>query len=1110
MGRAMRTAKATWNRSRTAGLVLLVLVAQLLPATASGREQAAMHFDRLSVTEGLSQNTVTAIVQDQTGFMWFATESGLDRYDGLAFKNYRTERGNPNSLSSEFIRNLDLAEDGSLWLATDGGGISRWNPEADSFTTYRHDPENAASLSTDHIRTVLADSRGFVWVGTRDSGLDRLDLATGEFTHFVHLADDANTLSNDAIYALARDNDGNLWIGTGDGLNRLEIETDEITRYRNSPDDPSGLGDTPVSSLLIDHDGTLWVGTPRSGLHSFSTESMEFKHYVHSDSDPLSLSSNRVEVIFEDDKHHLWIGTDNGLNLMDVERGTFATYRNDPTDTASLSNDFVFSIFQDRGGMLWVGTNTGGLNKWNPRSWSFGHFQPSVGDDENSFSNRTVTSFAEDPDGNVWVGTFGGGINIMDRSDGSVRQLRHDPGNPEGLSDDRVMALLADRSGQIWAGTMTGGLNRIDPQSGTARVYQHDPSEPSSIAANGVMSLLEDSEGTIWVGTFGGGVSRLDNLAGVFTNFGHDPADDATLSSPRATSIVQDTNGTIWVGTDGGGLNKLESASGTWRQLRHDPDDPASLSSNTVYALHVDNSGNLWVGTRTGLDRLTGSTDATETPRFQNISTRHGLADNAVYGIKPDSAGNLWLSTNHGLTSYNIESGNVRNFHESQGLQGEEFNFGASYANRDGRLFFGGSNGFNAFDPAELEFNKRPPPVVFTSLSILNQPVSTDKPYELMRDIELDYTDDVVTFEISALDFAAPHENRYAYMLEGFDSAWVEAGAQRRITYTNLDGGDYVLRVKAANSDGVWNEDGISMLLSKAYPPWQTWWAYTLYAAVIALAAFSVWNRQQKRLLREAEYSHRLEQEVRDRTKELKNRNADLKDANIKLVEASTTDPLTGLRNRRYLFEQIAKDVDLVLRHYRDGTETMKPGGNNDLLFLMVDLDHFKPVNDSCGHEAGDEMLLQVRDVLLDACRLSDDIIRWGGDEFLVVARETNRKHAATLAERIRASLSQRVFSLGNGQVARTSASIGFASYPFIKDQPDILTWEEVLGIADAAMYEAKQKRNAWLGIEGISWSNSGTDLYRAIKDDPGQLAEDGVIRAIESIEETTEKLVND
>lgn len=1081
------------------------LLTLLVSLSASGFEQTAMHFDRLSVTEGLSQNTVTAIAQDQTGFMWFATERGLDRYDGFTFKNYRTERGNPNSLASEFIRDLNLAEDGSLWLATDGGGVSHWKPETDSFTTYRHDPQNATSLSSDRIRTLLADSNGSVWVGTRNSGLDRLDIATGEVTHFLHVPGDTGTLSNNDIYALALDADGMLWIGTGEGLNRLDVASGEITRFQGDKGDPSRLGDTPVSSLLIDHEGTLWAGTSGGGLHSFSAETNSFEHFIHDGGDPFSLSSNRVEVIFEDDMHRIWIGTDKGLNLMGAESGKFVTYKNDPTNAASLSNDFVFSIFQDRGGVLWVSTNTGGLNKWNPRSWSFGHIRPPVGGDGSDFSNPNVTSFTEDPAGNVWVGTFGGGINVMDRYDGSVRQLRRDSKNPEGLSGDRVMALLTDRDGQIWAGTMTGGLNRIDPETRTVHTFRHDPSDETSIAADGVMSLFEDRAGALWVGTFGGGVSRLDPGTDHFVNYRHDPADDKTLSSPRATSIVEDIDGVIWVGTDGGGLNRLDRANGAWQHFVHDDDDPASLSADTVYALHVDAGGTLWIGTRAGLNQFTVDGIASADAQIGDVSALESLTNDAVYSIQSDATRDLWLGTARGLTRFSPGTGGVRSFHESQGLQGEEFNFGASYANASGQLFFGGSNGFNAFNPAELEFNQQPPPVVLTSLSILNKPVSTARPYERIETIDLGYSDDVVTFGISALDFSAPHKNRYSYQLVGFDDAWVDAGKERRITYTNLDGGNYTFRVRAANGDGYWNTEGISIPLHVALPPWQTWWAYTLYMMAVLMVALGFVRRQQQKLRRESEYSRRLEQEVRERTEELKNRNVDLKDANARLSVASTSDPLTGLKNRRFLFEQVSKDIDIVLRHYRDGTETLKPSGNNDLLFLMVDLDNFKPVNDSCGHEAGDKLLLQIRDVLLEACRSSDDVIRWGGDEFLVVARDTNRKYAATLAERIRSNLSQRVFAIGNGQVARSTASIGYASFPFIKEQPDLLQWEEVLGVADAAMYEAKKKRNAWLGIEGIAWDGSGNDLYRAIKSDPGKLAENGVLRSIESVDDAAE-----
>ncbi|MGI9272234.1 MAG: two-component regulator propeller domain-containing protein [Woeseiaceae bacterium] len=1081
--------------------VITAILMLFIVSTASGFENNAMRFDRLSSDDGLSQSSVMAVQQDKTGFMWFATENGLDRYDGFTFQNYRNLRGQEDSLSDNFARDLDVASDGSLWIATDGGGVSRWIPDSDRFVSWRHNPGDTSSLATDRIRTVLTDPRGYVWIGTRDSGLDRLEISSGHITHFAHVADDANSISNNEVYSLALGVDGVLWIGTKAGLNRLDPDSGRITRFVNDPDDASSLSGDDVRSLLVDHEGMLWIGTSKNGLSRFDSSSNSFKHFSHSADDYRSITSNRIQVIFEDNEQRLWVGSNRGLNLLNRDTGDFLNYRNDPKDAFSLSSDDIFSIFQDRGGILWVGTRNNGLNKWNPRSWSFGHYKPSTMLKDASFSPN-VMSFAEDSSGRLWVAAFGGGLNIMDREGGSITQIRNDPEVAGSLSDNRVMVLTAARDGKIWAGTMTDGLNRIDPKTGVVDTFRHDPSDESSLAADGVMSLYEDRAGVMWIGTYGGGVSRLDPGTDHFVNYNHDPADDKTLSSPRATSIVEDSYGQIWVGTDGGGLNLLDRKSGTWQHFVHDESDAASLSTNTVYALHADPDGGLWIGTRAGLNRLSSARTGASAARFEIFSARDSLSNDAVYSIERSSAGALWLGTSRGLVQFQPNSGKVRRFHASQGLQGDEFNFGASYASRSGELFFGGSNGFNAFNPANLQFNREPPPVVLTSLSVLNKPVSSGQPYELVENIDLNYKDDVVTFGISALDYSAPAENRYAYRLIGFNDEWVDAGNERRITYTNLDGGNYRLQVRAANGDGYWNNDGISIPLRVEFPPWKTWWAYTLYAAAMIIALLGFLRFQQKKLMREAEYSRRLEQEVRERTDELKNRNSDLKKVNEKLLMASTTDPLTGLRNRRYLFQQIVKDVDLVLRHYRDGTETLSPSGNNDLLFLMVDLDNFKPVNDSCGHEAGDELLLQIRDVLLEASRSSDDVIRWGGDEFLVVARDTNRKNAATLAERIRSSLSQRVFPIGNGQVARCTASIGYASFPFIKDQPELLQWEDVLGIADAAMYEAKQKRNAWMGIEGIDWYGTGDEFCRAIKASPGDLASEGYIQAVESVED--------
>lgn len=1093
-------------RSVSAAGIRFLLATLLLVAAQPGfaGETRAMRFDRLTVADGLSQSSVMAIAQDQAGFLWFATETGLNRYDGFDFRHYRHERGNPASLSADFVRDLDVAADGMLWIATDGGGVSAWSPETDTFKNYRSDPGDPASLASDSARTILADAEGAVWVGTRGAGLDRIDPATGRVRHFFHNPEDPESLSNNDVFALVIDNDGALWVGTKAGLNRFDHETGAFTRFTAAESGNGPLPDEHIRSLLVDSTGTLWVGTESAGLLRLDVVTGEFEQFTAADGHTHGLASNRIDAIFEDDRGRLWVGTDKGLNLKLSGSEDFHAYTADPNDPTSLSGNSIFSVYQDRAGLIWIGTRTGGVSKWNPRSWSFGHFKP-ASNDGRGFSNPNVTSFADGPDNAIWVGTFGGGVNLVSRDLNVIGQIRHDPDDSRSLSDDRVMALAADRQGNVWAGTMRGGLNEIGPDGRVRRIFTHDPSDPHSLAANGIMSLAFDSSGRLWAGTFGGGVSRLDTASGRFTNFRHDPADLATLSNPRATAVIEDRRGVVWVGTDGGGLSYLAAGAGAWQHLHHDAENPQSLSANTVYALHVDSRGRLWAGTRGGLDLVANWTLTTDGDARPLVNPVTSIPQTAIYGIESDFDGYLWLSTSQGLIRFSPETGNALRFRESHGLQGEEFNFGAAYAGADGTLYFGGSNGFNAFHPAELERNEVPPPIVVTSVSVMNEALDAAGPYELLQSIALGYADDVVTLDIAALDFTAPDANRFAYQLDGFDADWVDAGNQRRITYTNLDGGRYTLRVRAANSDGVWNEQGIEIPITVAQPPWKAWWAYLTYAAAIALTVFLTWRHHDQKLKREAQYSRRLEKEVSERTRQLNERNRALNDANTKLIEASTTDVLTGLRNRRYLFEQISKDVDLVLRHFRDGTETLRPDGNNDLLFLMVDLDNFKPVNDSCGHEAGDRLLVQIRDVLLDVCRRSDDIIRWGGDEFLIIARDTNRKFAAHLAERIRSALSSRVFPVGDGQVARITTSIGYASYPFLEDRPELLDWEEVLGIADAAMYEAKQKRNAWVGIEGIEWEGSGDELYRAIKSNPGQLADDGVIRAFESLDEVNQ-----
>ncbi len=1064
-------------------------------ATQSGKP---IRFEALSLDDGLSQSTVLSIHQDSAGFVWFGTEDGLNRYDGYEFVQYKQDRRDTNSLPNDYI--MALAEDatGDMWIGTDGGGLVHWGRESRQFAALRADPQSdALSLSGNAVRALAVGQDGVLWAGTLRNGLNQVDIASRRvMQQYRHTPGDPQTLSSDEVYAVHIDRLGRLWVGTNQGLNWLDPSTGQIRQYVFDPDNDQSLSDNRVRAIVEDSAGIFWIGT-RKGLNRLDPGTGEITRFVHDPNDPSSLSHDRVRTIFEDNYGRLWVGTARGLNLFHDGDGTFSIYRADPADQFSLPDSHIVQVRQDAAGILWIGTNSGGVAKWNPRAWSLGHYRlDALGGGEGS---RNVTSFAEDANGDLWVGSFGGGFGRLHMSgmpgDGVSA---FEPYTHDQLSDNRIMALLFDRQGQLWAGTLAGGLNRITRASepdgeDQVSVFKADDAKPHALGANGIMGLYEDHRGYIWAGTFGGGVSRFDPRTETFEVHRHDPQDEHSLSSMRATALLEDTEGTLWVGTDSGGLNYLERDGQQWAHLRHDPADVTSLSADTVYALHVDGDGTLWVGTRAGLDRMVRG------PRgvyFDNLSSADGLDNDVIYGIRPDERGNLWLSTNHGLSRYDPSTGQVKNYHREHGLQKGEFNFGAHFRTRAGKLAFGGANGFNLFDPRALDVNQSPPPVVLTAVSVLNTPVKTEQPLELFDSLTLGHRDDVVTFEFAALDFAAPIRNNYAYRLEGFDGEWVPAEGRRRVTYTNLDAGHYRFRVRASNSDGVWNNEALDVAVTVEPAPWRTWWAYLVYSVVGLFAVFMIMRVPHMRLRREEQYSARLETKVQERTEDLQRSNDELHLLNDRLQEASFTDPLTGLRNRRYLFEEVARDIALVTRE-----REAEPGADlQQLVFLMIDLDHFKPINDGHGHAAGDQLLIDISRALDGACRSSDFTIRWGGDEFLVAARRTTPEEAEALAQRICTTISQLTTQLENGAMARTSCSIGYASYPFVADGVELLNWEQVLGVADRAMYAAKDMRNAYVGFEASSSKLHGDELYSAIQEDPEALIERGLIRCRSSV----------
>ena len=788
----------------------------------------------LSLDDGLSQSIVEAIHQDRRGFLWFATEDGLNRWDGYRFTVFRNDPADARTLSYNDLK--ALAEDGAgaLWVGTFEGGLNRFDPATGLVERFRHDPADPASLPANIVRALCVDRDGRIWVGTQGGGLARLDPRTGRFERFRHDPADPASLAHDDVRALVVDGRGTLWAGTyGGGLDRFDRARGRFVHVPSPP----GAGTELVDALLEDRCGGLWAGTYGGGLLALDAAAGRLVRRPPEG----ALPSPLVKALVEDHEGFLWVATDGGgLARYDRKSGDVRVWRHDPASPRSLATDRVFSLREDRSKVLWIGTYGGGLDTLDLGRKRFRNVRHDPRD-PSSLGHDIVWAFHEDPDGAIWVGTDSAGLQRWDRSRNVFTGYRHDPRDPSSLAHDTVRSVHAAAEGDLWVATNGGGLDRFDRSAGRFVHHRHDPRDPSSLAHDELRALYEDRSGTLWVGTYGGGLDRLEREAGRFVHHRNDPADPSSLSSDFVRCILEDGAGGLWVGTQGGGLNRLDRATGRFTRWRAAPGDPASLSGDHVFALHEDRAGSLWVGTYGGglcrLDRGSG--------RFTRFTTRDGLPSDAVYGILEDERGRLWVSTNRGIAELDPATGALHAWDATDGLQSDEFNGGASYRSARGEMFFGGIRGFNSFFPAEIVPRTDPAPVVLTELLLANRPVPVGRApdgrtllprfVDYVDDVVLSHEDAVVSIEFAALHFAAPGRLRYAYRLDGFDRDWIPAPADRRVaTYTGLAPAPYPFPAKASNPDGV--EDGSEARLAIVVTPpfWGTWWFRTAAAAALA------------------------------------------------------------------------------------------------------------------------------------------------------------------------------------------------------------------------------------------------------------------------------------
>ncbi len=786
-------------------------------------------------------------MQDARGFVWIGTIDGLNRFDGYSARVYRHSASDTGSLSSSFIHNVTEDRSGRMWVATRDGGLDLFDPLTGRATHFRHHPADSATLAMDKVGMLFEDSRGRLWV-TTDAGLCRLDPATGRFTRFTHRPDDPSSLSSDQLTGLCEDPGGSLWVATDDGLNRFDPHTGTCVRYLAASHLPHSPRLNTLLGVLMTRDGTLWIGTRTKGLFAMNRVTGTFRHYPPDPTDARSPSSAYISPACEEDNGSVWFSSHDGVTVYEPATGIFHKLRAQPATPSSLSHNNVSSILLDTVGDVWIGTWGGGVNKLARRRQKFRLYasrtQPGLLHDD------FVLSLLKDGTGTLWVATSTGLSRIP--------AWRVTAPKPRHLVATSGLWSLAEGPGStIWVGTAAEGIMVLRADGAIVRFMKHAAGDTTTIAENTVRALFRDSKGRMWAGTQSRGVNRYDPTTGRWTRSPFFAADGGGMSTNLVWAIAEDHDGRLWFGTYAGGLGIFNERARTFSTFKHDPRDAASLPSNDVRSICVTRGGDVWIGTYGGgiCKFINGS--------FVRVTERDGLANNFVYGILEDDAGNLWISSNRGLTRYSPATRTLRNYSARDGLQSDEFNTGAYFKSADGELFFGGVAGFNAFFSQTIHTNGHIPPVVLTSFKVFDRE-RMDGP-DRGRSLRLKHSENFFSFEFAALDFVDSRRNQYAYKLEGFDADWVYAGTRRYGSYTNLDPGNYLLRIKGSNNDGIWNDEGVHLPITIVPPFWMTAWFRVITAVVfvvlLAVVVRFIATRRLRERLRALEKEQALQQE---------------------------------------------------------------------------------------------------------------------------------------------------------------------------------------------------------------------------------------------------------
>lgn len=954
--------------------------------------------------DGLSQATVTALVEDDRGFLWVGTQEGLNRFDGHHFKIYRRVAQSSEGVASSSIDTLAVDAASRLWIGTDDAGlVVRDLRDGNSLRV-----GTTQGLSHATVFRLLLDGGRGAWAGT-GNGVDHVDGNDGRVQSLVE---------SDAIVGLAPLGEGRA-LAVDRRCRAWRVERHQATVLDLA---------LPESAQCLDlrHDGQrFWLATRQHGLFRLDGEGR--KQALHPAPSlrnaPVDLTAiglradGRVLLGYEDGAVHLLTPGEYGSKPLQFDRPLRAQ---------------VTAFHESASGVLWIGTSNRGL--WRARTLSPAIRRDLLTDAEIAgWPSRSVRSVWRDR--RYWLVGSDQGLLWREGEDGAWRTV-------EAIGTTSIRRIVPALQGGWWIGSHRG-LWHLSPDGHAEPV----PGLPHPQ----VTDLLLEGE-LLWVATRGG-----------LARFRGRTPDPEPLPEPLRnsflTALLRDSEGRLWVGSNERGLFRLQ-ADGQLEQLY-----PGNrrLPHNSIWSLH-ESADAWWLGTfGAGLlriDRRSGALTA--------IGEAQGLTNDVVYRIESDAKGRLWLSTNFGINIHDPATGSLQALLPGDGLRSREYNSGASFRDADGRLYFGGTDGLDILEPLELASTSPPARPLLTELRVLARQglrgqLSAERSIDLgYRDrVVLSYRDSVFTLGLVAIDFSSPDTTRLRYRIHGLHGDWVQPQSGRaELLLSYLPAGNYRLEAQAAGRDGRFGDSRV-LELQVLPPPWQHPLAYAAYVlTVLALLAWLASRIGASARAKRAQIAL-LNRTVAERTAELERANQALLQINRQLEQATRTDPLTQVSNRRDLQDWLQRESE-VLR-----TAAKAPGAMVEpLLFFLLDIDDFKRINDSHGHHAGDSVLVEFARRLRGLSRERDAVVRWGGEEFLLLVRGSHLGDAPLLAERLRRAMADAPFVLDSGEMLPITCSIGFAPWPLAAVLAAEADWMQSVDLADRALYAAKRAgKNAWVGL---------------------------------------------